>query len=213
VFEGRPATVVVEEADRTPADLVVVGSRGHGRLASLVLGSVSAEIVDRARQPVLVARSASLTRVVLAADGSPSAAHAERLVATWPLFASTPVRVVSVAEVVEPWRTGIAPTMYTQAIAAYQHDLEEARQHHERLAAEAAERLRAAGREAGSEGRTGDPPAEIVAAAEGFGADLVAMGSRGNTGVKRLVLGSVARDVVYGGTTSVLIARDDGEEG
>ena len=36
------------------------------------------------------------------------------------------------------------------------------------------------------------------------------MGSRGNTGLKRLALGSVARNVVLAATTSVLVARVDG---
>lgn len=208
LLQGRPATVIVDDAAEMVADLVVVGSRGHGQIASLVLGSVSAEIVDRAPCPVLVARRPALERVVFAADGSPSSSAAEKLLADWPLFAGQPIRVVSVVDVAEPWRSGIAPTMYEQALGAFERDLEKARTEHQRIADASVARLRAAGREAQSDVRTGDAPAEIVAAARGWNADLIVMGSRGRSGLTRLLLGSVARDVLHGSEASVLIARE-----
>jgi nucleotide-binding universal stress UspA family protein len=51
-LNGRPETVMVEEA-RT-ATLVVVGRRGGGGLASLLLGSVSGHVVNHAPCPVVV---------------------------------------------------------------------------------------------------------------------------------------------------------------
>ncbi len=56
--------------------------------------------------------------------------------------------------------------------------------------------------------REGDPAGEIVAAAREDGADLVIMGSRGHTGVTRLVLGGVAHAVLTHAPCSVLIVRD-----
>jgi nucleotide-binding universal stress UspA family protein len=46
----------VAYADSIDADMIVVGSRGHGRLASALLGSVSRAILREARRPVLVIR-------------------------------------------------------------------------------------------------------------------------------------------------------------
>lgn len=54
VCQGRAAAVLVEESTR--ADLLVVGSRGHGELAGIVLGSVSEHCVTHARCPVVVVR-------------------------------------------------------------------------------------------------------------------------------------------------------------
>jgi nucleotide-binding universal stress UspA family protein len=51
--EGQAAAVLVEESE--DADLIVVGSRGHG-FAGLLLGSVSQECAHRARCPVLIVR-------------------------------------------------------------------------------------------------------------------------------------------------------------
>src|SRR3990172_6753722 len=57
VIRGRAATAIVEEARRFGADLVIVGSRGHGALEEMLLGSVSAEGVDHAPCPVLEIRT------------------------------------------------------------------------------------------------------------------------------------------------------------
>jgi nucleotide-binding universal stress UspA family protein len=51
---GDPAEAVIETAQRTAADLVVVGRRGRGRLAGLLLGSVSQKLVSLAPCPVMV---------------------------------------------------------------------------------------------------------------------------------------------------------------
>ena len=56
VLRGRPATVIVDAARNWRADVIVVGSRGHGTIESMLLGSVSAEVIDHAPVPVLVAR-------------------------------------------------------------------------------------------------------------------------------------------------------------
>src|SRR5262245_5188150 len=41
LLQGDPASQIVEHADEIGADLIVVGSRGHGAVASALLGSVS----------------------------------------------------------------------------------------------------------------------------------------------------------------------------
>lgn len=54
VVEGAPAAVLVEASSE--AALLVVGSRGHGAFAGMLLGSVSAHCVSHARCPVVVVR-------------------------------------------------------------------------------------------------------------------------------------------------------------
>ena len=207
----RPASGLVDQAREFSADLVIVGSRGHGPITSLLLGSVSSEVVDHAHGPVLVARRATLQRVVFATDGSESAAAAEVVLARWPIFAGLPIRVLSVADVVRPWTTGVAPTMYTQVLDAYARDLAHAGAEHLEIAKASAKRLAEAGRRADAEMRTGDAAAEIIAAARAWGADLVVIGSRGQTGIKRIVMGSVARNVLAAGDTSVLVIHQPAE--
>ena len=54
VLRGHPALLLVEESQN--ADLLVVGSRGHGEFAGMLLGSVSEHCVTHAKCPVLVIR-------------------------------------------------------------------------------------------------------------------------------------------------------------
>jgi nucleotide-binding universal stress UspA family protein len=54
VVNGHPAEVLLHAA--ADADLLVVGSRGHGRFAEALLGSVAQHCVHHAHCPVLVMR-------------------------------------------------------------------------------------------------------------------------------------------------------------
>jgi nucleotide-binding universal stress UspA family protein len=55
--------------------------------------------------------------------------------------------------------------------------------------------------------RTGDATARILGVAQSERQDLIVLGSRGHTGVRRAVLGSVARGVLTAAETSVLIVK------
>lgn len=54
VRSGDPAVTLLDVADDVDADLVVVGTRGRGGPAELLLGSVARTVADRARRPTLV---------------------------------------------------------------------------------------------------------------------------------------------------------------
>ncbi|MBI3515750.1 MAG: universal stress protein [Proteobacteria bacterium] len=53
---GDPATQIVAATKDRGTDLVVVGSRGHGRLVGLLLGSVAQKVLSLAPCPVVVVR-------------------------------------------------------------------------------------------------------------------------------------------------------------
>lgn len=53
---GYPAKQILRLASEAEADLIVIGSRGLGRVKSAILGSTSREVLARANRPVLVVR-------------------------------------------------------------------------------------------------------------------------------------------------------------
>jgi nucleotide-binding universal stress UspA family protein len=209
VVFGRPATVIVAEAVALGADLVIVGSHNHGALASFALVSVAAEVVDHAPCPALVARQSSLGPIVLGHDGSVGAMRAEELVATWPFLTRETVRVVSVTSLVPSWYltldAGMGAAIDGQLL---QELLDERQENSRRIAQAAAARLSERGLDAHPESRDGTAAEGLLDAIAASRAQLVIVGSRGNTGLARLLLGSVARTVLYHAPCSVLIVRE-----
>ena len=57
IIDGDPKRAVVEEAERWGADCIVLGAKGHNRLAGFLLGSVSAAVAARAHCSVEVVRT------------------------------------------------------------------------------------------------------------------------------------------------------------
>jgi len=206
---GRTADVIVEQAERAKADLLVIGSRGRRAIKSAVLGSVSAEVVDRAPCPVLVARGPALRTAILAEDGSETAAAGARLLSTLPALGALEIRVVSVVDAPFPSvYAGSDTGMGTySAIQAYYDSLPSLRAATAQIAHERTAALVAAGIAAIAEVREGDAAAELIAAATVARADCIVIGSHGRTGVARIFLGSVARGVLFNAPCSVLVVR------
>jgi nucleotide-binding universal stress UspA family protein len=204
---GHPADAIVEEAARFRADLVIMGSRGRGPVRSALLGSVSAEVVDRAPCPVLIARRERISSVVFGADGETRTAVAADVLA-WPIFADVPIRVVTVANVHLPYGAAAeSRAKFDAAVSSYLKKTSEEDTRCDRIAKQRAAQLTALGVRATSEVRHGPPAKAILATADAFGADLIVVGSRGDRGLHRMVVGSTAREILYEASCSVLIAR------
>ena len=56
LLTGNPAKEIVGYADSIDADLIVVGSHGHGAVSGALLGSVSRGVLRRTTRPVLIVR-------------------------------------------------------------------------------------------------------------------------------------------------------------
>ena len=205
---GEPANEITARARAIGADLIVVGSRGRGPLATSILGSVSAGVIDRATCPVLVARRGEVKRIVLADDGSAGAAAAAELLDRWPIFADASLQVVSVVDVGRPLLAADeTPMFFAAGELLYSESLELERERSHRTVAARAKALAARPRGIRTSVREGAAADEILGAAHDFSADLIVTGSRGETGLARFFAGSVARRVLLGAKCSVLIAR------
>jgi nucleotide-binding universal stress UspA family protein len=56
ILEGAPAEAILDVANTRKSDLIVMGSRGLGRLRGALLGSQSQKVVQHAPCPVLIVR-------------------------------------------------------------------------------------------------------------------------------------------------------------
>jgi nucleotide-binding universal stress UspA family protein len=194
---GDPAHEIVAAAEEFGAHLIVTGSRSFGPLATVLLGSVSAAVVDHAPCPVLVVRSPSLEPILLATDGSDPALLAEGVLHWWPRRSLEPVTVLSVRSRRGLTSPGPALVSPAPSVETVPYD----------AASRAAERLLLWGVPSRAVTTEGDAGARIVATAGSLGAGLIVVGTHGRTGVRRVLLGSVARSVLTHADCSVLVVR------
>jgi len=211
VLEGDLRDVIVNAAATENADLVLVGARGLGALASALLGSLSLTLARLAPCPVLVAKGAPrpLRSVTIALDGSEHATAGLRFFGELPLSPSPEVHLVSV---VEPLRyPTTAPAIITsQLMAAIQDHEAECRRQLDQVLATAAQQLRSRFGEVSMTTLVGRPGPTIVAEAEKHGSDLIVVGARGLGVVKRVLLGSVSEHVLRHAACPVLVVRQRG---
>ena len=147
-------------------------------------------------------------KILIALDASN---HSERALEfltrmRWP--AGSRVIVLTVIQPpVDPSSADPRTTMFTGEL------LEEQRRRLEELVASAECTLREAGFP--TEGRilVGDPREALADVARSERADLLVVGSRGRTGITKLLLGSVSSHLVTHAPCSVLVVKHDGAEG
>jgi nucleotide-binding universal stress UspA family protein len=53
---GHAPEVIAKQAKKIKADLIIMGSHGHGNLMNLVTGSVATQVLARSTVPVLLVR-------------------------------------------------------------------------------------------------------------------------------------------------------------
>jgi nucleotide-binding universal stress UspA family protein len=142
-------------------------------------------------------------KILLAIDGSEPSSAAVRAVARRPWPRGAIVRVLSVAQPLLP----PGELRFAATATAYGQMREMLTVEARSVVANAVDPLERKGLAVETVVREGDPRTEVVAEAKRWGADLVVVGSRGWTGVKRWLMGSVAEYVVRHAPCSVEVAR------
>src|SRR5688500_3251773 len=145
-------------------------------------------------------------RILLAIDDSPHSRAATQAIARRACPSGSIVRILSVYP--DPIPIG---TEVIFAGAAYMAPMPDMENHVKEVVEAAAEIIRASGLAVETVTRRGDARAAIVDEAREWNADLVVVGSHGYTGIRRLLLGSVAQYVVSHAPCSVEVVRQKGE--
>jgi nucleotide-binding universal stress UspA family protein len=205
---GLPSESILEAARELQADLIVMGTRGLSGIRHLLLGSTAERVVQHADCPVLtvhpddIDQHRSIRTVLVPTDFSGYAQRgvevAERLLHH--RLQQTRLLLLHVYHLpFEYTAYGTIPTSLD-----YFKDVEGAAA--ERLE-QIAQPLREKGLEVKTLSREGYPPEVITGEAEAAGADLIAMGTHGRSGLAHLLLGSTAERVVQTAPCPVLTVR------
>ena len=196
---GTPAAVLLDAAEATGADLVVVGARGLGRLHEWFLDSVSHRVLAHATRPTLIVKQPipELQRVLLAMEGPEDAARLQRWLQHHPFQKPVQLTVISVV----PTPHGMTPV----AIPAFEPWGEVALQTSQALVDRVAGELTGTHYTAKGRAFSGDPLDVIVRESDTH--DLLVLGSHGRSGFNRFLLGSVSHSAAHRARGSVLVVR------
>jgi len=212
VQAAPPSEGIVDAAQSSGADLIVLGTRGLTGLKHVLIGSVAERTVRLAHCPVLTVHAAEagkkphtgrFGKIFVAVDFS---AHSEAALDLAIAVAKAHGGALNVihaydlpASVTTAYAVPLPQSVWEGVQAAAAKRVEEA------LA-----RATAAGVRAVPHLVMGPAADAIVSTAEAQGAELIVLGTRGLTGVKHVILGSVAERVLRTAPCPVLTTKSEG---
>lgn len=208
VVLSSPALGVVDAARRHGADLIVAGTRGRTGWKRALLGSTAARLLREAPCPVLTVHRQDtghprpVRTVLVPTDFSEDAALAADAAARFLGATGTgPQRLVLLHAYRVPIEAMHLPAQVL--MEAIRTTADAARNSLDALAT----KLQRPGLTVEPMARQGYPPDVIIEQAAVAGADLIAMGTHGRSGLGRMLLGSTAERVLATAPCPVLTVR------
>ena len=186
LVDRAPGPALLETAEGSDADLIVLGNRGMGAATRVRLGSIPDVVAYAAPCDLLIvdttraevgATSPPFRRLVAGTDGSPTASDAVRRAFDIAAIYGADVRLVFVGDPL------VGAIRLEEAAAGAPEDVE-------------VERVL----------EVGEPAERICDVADRDGADLVVVGNKGMSGLRRM-LGSVPNAVAHIVPTNVLVVK------
>ncbi len=194
-----------ELAEQEQATALVIGTRGLGRAASALLGSVAVGVIGHAAVPVFVVPSAPAVtpsgapnETLIAFDGSD---HAERAVAATAAVARS--RRATITTVWVEYAAQLATHIVGTGVELFATDFEQMDAALRASATQAAERGAALARQHGLDAQplavrsTTSVPESLLATARERDADMIAIGRHGHSRIGEFLFGSVTRKLLH----------------
>lgn len=221
VHFGKPWPIIAESARRAGADLIVVGARGRSACARHLLGSTSDRVIRTAAAPVLVVhpgdaeRGRAIRSILVPTDFSEEAALATSMAmrllkadgngGTLTLLhaCASLIEYVGAQAANRAAIGGILPMGAVAVPRCWDEEEREARRKLESIASS----LRGGNVSVRTRVFRGYPVDGIEREAAGGEYDLIAMGTRGHSGLHRLLIGSNAERVLRHAACPVLTVR------
>ena len=203
---GPAAESVLDAASACEADLIVLSTRGSSAFSQLVWGSTAARIARHASVPILTVHPADdkaidrIGRILIPTDFSPPALRAAE--ATAALFREQSAEIQLVLFHAYELPVALAPlgTRFALRSAVVRDALERA----DRALDQQAVALRELGFKVDTRVEKGDAAKQIGECASRLGVQLIAMATRGRSGLRHVLLGSTAERVVQHAPCPVL---------
>jgi len=214
IRKGDPAEEIIQAAEELQPDLVVLGSHGIEGMKHYLLGNVSDRVLRHACCSVLIVKpspklptpagsadQALPWRILMPYDDSDPAKKAIKLCASLPLDDNAEVNVVSIMPMIHMYRQDIRQQMNTiwqqqkhakeDALKGAVSALQWSTPHVSSTLVESA-----------------DVSGAILEIAEKDAMDLVVLGYKGRSAVKRFLLGSITSRIVHHAPCSVMVVRN-----
>jgi nucleotide-binding universal stress UspA family protein len=184
-----PAEAIIQEARRENCDLMVMGRSGGEGESKPHLGSVAAEVSNRAKIPVLVAADRGrMLKILVPVDGSKASEKAADYGGVLAKKAGVGMTLLYVQESgLFRLRPEVTKKIGTDILSSVARRLE---------GVKADERL-----------ESGDPARTIIQVADEGDYDLIVMGGRGHSAVRHIFLGSVSDHVLHYADRAVLLVK------
>jgi nucleotide-binding universal stress UspA family protein len=210
VGEWQDPVWAIEEAVRAhTADLVVMGTHGRRGLQHAFLGSVTERALRTLEVPILAVKedpetaAKPIAKILLAVDFSAHSDRAAELTADLAARGSAFVEVIHALDLpadFDPYRSAFGVELERKIEAHASERLESIR----RL-------LEPRGIRVNTQFRRGRPDVVIADLAREIGCQLIAMGTRGKSGLSHVLLGSVAERTLRAAPCSVLCVKAAGD--
>jgi nucleotide-binding universal stress UspA family protein len=196
---GKPARFLLDTACSMSADLIVVGTHDHSRVAELVLTSVSHRVLLHATQPTLLVKGVAkpVRRVLMAIEGRTDSDKICDWLVRHPFRRPVEAMVLTAVPVL--------PALAESPVAAFATWSGEVMRQAEDYVRGSVQRLPLPQFTTSSRVTKGDPAAAVSEASKDF--DLVVVGSHGREGLDRFLLGSVSHAIVHHVACPVLVIR------
>jgi nucleotide-binding universal stress UspA family protein len=196
--EGEIFERVVDLAEAENCDLIIMGRRGMSRIERTLVGSVTARVIGHSQRDVLVVPSNSSVgwkKILVATDGSKYSKLAVERAIDFAKSYEGELRVVSVVDV--------PAEFYAEAADAVENMIDKSKGFLEDIKDQA----ESEGINTKTFAGEGEAYQVITDLATEQNADVIVMGSHGRTGLKRLLMGSVAEKVIGHASCPVLVVK------
>jgi len=207
-----PDQCIIDQAQLSGMDLIVLGARGIKGVKSLLIGSVTKSVAIRSPNSVLIVKptgapASNTMKILFATDGSDGSRAAGEFLAAIPFRDTAELTILHIvsprfSDIPEKFLLGMDEE--SKQIVANTGALEG--KESEAIIEQARVNLRKRFKKVHVLSKKGDPSTEILRVEEAIEADLIVVGSRGLRGVKGM-LGSVSRNILAHSKCSVLIGK------